>query len=135
MSRSITLDYVSKNALSKLRKESRPRATGLQCFTSQGAGTQHLMHFNCAPARSHTTTTSNTTKITPHPLLPPSISHREAPQTASGRLVRRSLMSNAHLSQTPPSTPPPTPISDALCGASATAGWASDCRSVTLAYA
>ena len=36
----------SKKALSKLRKESRPRAAGLQCFTSQGAGTQHPIHFS-----------------------------------------------------------------------------------------
>ena len=35
----------------------RPRAAGLQCFTSQGAETQHPIHFSCVPARSHTTTT------------------------------------------------------------------------------
>ena len=43
----------SKQALSGLRKESRPRTASLQCFTSQGAGTQHPIHFSCASARSH----------------------------------------------------------------------------------
>ena len=64
-----------KNALSKLRKESRPHAAGLQCSTSQGAGAQHPVHFSCAPARSTTninkqqSNTNSTTNIPP--LLPP----------------------------------------------------------------
>ena len=52
----VSITY-SKKAPSRLRKESRPREAGLQCFTSQGAETQHLIHFSCAPARSNTITT------------------------------------------------------------------------------
>ena len=57
--RLITLDCVQSKGSKQTEKESRPRAAGLQCFTSQGAGTQHPMHFSCAPARSHTITTNN----------------------------------------------------------------------------
>ena len=52
----------SKKALSNLRKESRTRAASLQCFTSQGAGTQHPIHFCCAPSRNHTTTANSQTQ-------------------------------------------------------------------------
>ena len=54
----------SKKALSKLRKESRPRAASLQCSTSQGAGTQHPIHFSCAPVRSHAITASSKASAT-----------------------------------------------------------------------
>ena len=54
----------SKKALSKLRKESSPRAASFQCSTSQGAGTQHPIHFSCAPARSHTITASSKASAT-----------------------------------------------------------------------
>ena len=50
----VPLVTFSKKALRKLRKESRPRAASLQRSTSQGAGTQHPIHFSCAPARCHT---------------------------------------------------------------------------------
>ena len=49
----------NRKALSKMRKESRPRAASLQCSTSQGAGTKHAIHFSCAPARSHTITANS----------------------------------------------------------------------------
>jgi hypothetical protein len=55
---------LSEKALSKLRKESRSRAASLQCFTSQGAGTQHPIHFNCARARSHTITANSKASAT-----------------------------------------------------------------------
>ena len=54
----------NRKALNRLRKENRPRAASLQCFTSQGAGTQHPMHFSCAPARSHTITANSKASAT-----------------------------------------------------------------------
>ena len=64
----VCFDYAlfafSKKALSKLRKESRPRAASLQCSISQGAGTQHPVHFSCAPARSNTITANSEASAT-----------------------------------------------------------------------
>ena len=54
----------NRKALSRLRKESRPRAASLQCFTSQGAWTQHPIHFSCAPARSRTITANSKASTT-----------------------------------------------------------------------
>ena len=81
----------SKKALSKLSREKKAghaqQVASFQCSTSQGAGTQHPVHFSCAPARSHTitanskATTKQQTKRQQTPPPPPT----ERPQTARGR--------------------------------------------------
>ena len=64
--------------------EKRKQATRsrLAMLNKTGAGTQHPMHFSCAPARSHTDNKQQT--------------NSERAQAVEGRLVRRSIMSNAH---------------------------------------
>ena len=63
----------SEKALSKLIKESRPRAAGLQYSTSQGVRTQqHPIHFRCTPARSHTDNKQQTNSERPLDPMTPS---------------------------------------------------------------
>ena len=85
----------SKKALSKLRKESRPCVASLQCFTSQGAGTQHPIHFSCAPARSRTMTANSKESAT-----------RQTQQQQTAKQARQSKQQTAQQSQ--PAPPKPT---------------------------
>ena len=111
----------SRKALSKLRKESRPRAASLQCFTSQGAGTQHPIHFSCVPARSHTITVANSkasaTKQTaqqPQPLpqldpCPPKHPNQRADTSGEGQ-KRGGQQYAVHALTAPPSPPACAPL-------------------------
>ena len=111
----------SKKALSKLRKESRPRAASLKCSTSQGAGTQHPIHFSCAPARSHTITanskasatrqTTSTTKtqqkqthFNPQPQAP---AGREKPRGGYGACAAVGFKGNPHFNHATTRPVPP----------------------------
>ena len=82
----------SKKAPNKLSKQSRPRAASLQCFTSQGAGTQHPIHFRCAPAHSHTITANSKASA--------------ARQTEQQQTTKQALQSKQHSNRNPRLPPP-----------------------------
>ena len=83
----------NRKALSRLRKESRPSAASLQCFTSQGAGTQHPIHFSCALDRSHTITANSKASA--------------IRQTQQQQTAKQALQSKQHSNRPQPAPPKP----------------------------
>ena len=97
--------------------EKRKQATlsRLAMLSRAGAGTQHPIHFSCAPARSHTITTSNKANTTKQPPnTTPHHKRRPRGPERKGRGKRhiwghRTSYTTAAMSPAPPESPLTTP--------------------------